>query len=305
MKTGMKMQVTNNFTIKELTELCSTRLEKIFNHYLQDTPALLLKASMQYTLLNSGKHLRPLLIYATGAIFDAPFENLDIPAAAIEMIHTYSLIHDDLPCMDNADLRRGKPACHKVYGDGMAVLTGDALHTLAMQVISTHPAPLTHEKRIQMIATLCRACGSFGMAAGQALDITVMNNENTISEKLLTEIYQLKTGALFSACIELGRIASNNDDLIHQKSLKEFGDCIGFAFQIQDDVLDSEAETAVIGKPQGIDKHKMTYPKLFGINEAKQKVQSLYQQGLEAIDYLGHSAELLRELARHMLDRKR
>src|ERR1700678_192902 len=178
--------------------------------------------------------------------------------------------------MDNADLRRGKPSCHKVYGEGMAILTGDALHTLAMQMLASHPAPLKAEKRTQMMAALSKACGPFGMAAGQALDITVMNDDS-ISIELLTDIYRLKTGALFSACIELGRLASKDDDEINQRALKEFGDYIGLAFQIQDDILDVEGETALLGKTQGIDliKNKVTYPKLAGLYKAKDKVQSL------------------------------
>jgi farnesyl diphosphate synthase len=269
----------NNLDLAGLAQLCGNRLEDVFKHYLHDIPSLELKNAMEYTLFNGGKRIRPLLIYATGCIFDAPFENLDIPASSVELIHTYSLIHDDLPAMDNADLRRGKPSCHKVYGEGVAVLTGDALHTLAMQMLANHPAPLQAEKRIQMMAVLSKACGPYGMAAGQALDITVMDS-NAMSIQLLTDIYRLKTGALFTACIELGRLASSDDDEINQKALKEFGDCIGLAFQIQDDILDVEVETTLLGKRQGIDmvNNKITYPKLAGIDKAKDKVQTLYKK---------------------------
>jgi farnesyl diphosphate synthase len=261
---------------------------------------------MEYTLMNGGKRIRPLLIYATGLIFEAPLENLDIPACSVELIHTYSLIHDDLPCMDDADLRRGKPSCHKEYGEGIAVLTGDALHTLAMQTIAGHPAPLKAERRLQMMKILSTACGPYGMAAGQALDITVMNDEG-ISPDLLIDIYRLKTGALFTACIELGRLASKDDDEMNKSALKDFGDRIGLAFQIQDDVLDVEASTEALGKQQGIDakNKKVTYPKLVGINEAKHKVQLLYQQALEAINYMGHKAQLLRDVTSHMLLRNK
>jgi len=290
--------------LDELLTLCDTRLQTMFSHYVQEIPSLELKTAMKYNLFNGGKHLRPLLIYATGSIFDAPLENLDIPASSVELIHTYSLIHDDLPCMDNADLRRGKPTSHKVYGEGMAVLTGDALHTLATQIIASHPTPLNADRRLQMIKVLSHACGPFGMAAGQALDITVMNDD-IISTDLLIDIYRLKTGALFAACIELGRLASTDDDDTNQRALKEFGDCIGLAFQIQDDILDMETPTALLGKPQGIDakNKKVTYPKLCGLIEAKTKVQSLYQEALEAINYLGYQAKLLRDLAGHMLQR--
>jgi len=298
------MSRVNEFTLDVLIKQSASRLENIFPLYLKSIPALELKTAMEYSLLNGGKRIRPLLIYATGLIFNASLDNLDIPAAAVEIIHTYSLIHDDLPCMDNADLRRGKPTCHKVYSEGMAVLTGDALHTLAMQLMATHPAHLKPEKRLRMVTALSKACGPFGMAAGQALDITVMNDE-TISLNLLEEIYRLKTGALISACIELGHLASHDDDEFNQRALKEFSGSIGLAFQIQDDILDIETETAILGKPQGIDhkNNKVTYPKLVGLNPAKDKVEALYQQALEAINYLGNQAQLLRDLISFMLQR--
>lgn len=301
----MKLTKTD-VTLDELFKLCDTRLKNIFSQYLQDIPSLELKTAMEYTLFNGGKHLRPLLIYATGLIFDAPLENLDIPACSVELVHTYSLIHDDLPCMDNADIRRGKPTCHKVYGEGIAVLAGDALHTLAMQIIASHPSALKADKRLQMMKTLSHACGPYGMASGQALDITVMNDDS-ISNELLIDIYRLKTGALFGACIEMGRLASKDDDEINQTALKEFGDCIGLAFQIQDDILDMEASTETLGKQQGIDakNKKATYPHLIGLTPAKEKVQSLYEEALEAINYLGHKAQLLRELTSYMLQRNR
>jgi farnesyl diphosphate synthase len=300
-KQTMKIK-TPEFNLEKLYEHCPARLENILTTYMAEIPSLDLKSAMEYTLLNGGKRLRPLLIYATGQIFQAPLENLDIPACAVELIHTYSLIHDDLPCMDDADLRRGKASCHKVFGEGMAVLTGDALHTLAMQIIASHPSKLSAEKRVQMMKTVSHACGPFGMAAGQALDITILQSE-TISADLLQNIYELKTGALFTACFELGRLSSNDEDDVTQKALQKFGTCIGFAFQIQDDVLDIEANTQQLGKLQGTDikNHKTTYPKLFGLREAKEKIHSLYQQGLEAINFLGDRAQLVRELTGSML----
>ncbi|RDI45167.1 polyprenyl synthetase family protein [Aquicella lusitana] len=300
------MTITNESSLDELFQVCSSRLKNIFSFYLQDIPSLELKSAMEYALFNGGKHIRPLLIYATGLIFKAPLENLDIPASSVEIIHTYSLIHDDLPCMDNADLRRGKPTCHKAFGEGIAVLTGDALHTLAMQIISSHPASLKTDRRLQMMEVLSKACGPFGMAAGQTFDITVMN-DGDISADLLDDIYKLKTGALFTACIELGRLASADDDEFNQQALQQFGDCIGFAFQIQDDILDIITSTESLGKPQGIDvkNNKITYPRLHGMQHAKDKVQQLYQEALEAINYLGDDAQLLRELTGYMLQRQK
>ncbi len=301
----MKLASTN-MTLDELTTLCTTRLKTLFTTHLSNIPSLELKTAMEYTLFNGGKQLRPLLIYATGFIFDAPLENLDIPASSVEMIHTYSLIHDDLPCMDNADIRRGKPTCHKLHGEGMAVLAGDALHTLALQIMTSHPASLKTETRLQMLKILSQACGPYGMAAGQALDITVMHDE-TISTDLLLNIYQLKTGALFAACIELGRLASKDNDDFNQQALQQFGHAVGLAFQIQDDILDIEIPAHILGKTQGTDlkNKKITYPTLVGIQTAKDKVQSLYQEALEAINYFGHRAQMLRELTGHLLERSK
>jgi farnesyl diphosphate synthase len=299
------MILSNKMSLTELAALCASRLNSTWGTYVLNIPSLELRGSVTSTLQNSGKHLRPMLIYATGCIFDAPIENLDAPACAVELMHTYSLVHDDLPCMDNADVRRGKPSCHKTYGEGMAVLTGDALQTLAFQILASHPMKLKADKRVQMLQTLCHACGPYGMAAGQALDISMQ--EAVISDSLLLDIYKLKTGALFSASIELGYLASSDDDVTNQKALREFADRIGLAFQIQDDVLDIQSSSEFLGKPQGIDEknNKTTYPKLHGIQAAKDKVQALYQAGLESIDYLGQQAQLLRELVTHMLDRER
>ena len=174
-----------------------------------------------------------------------------------------------------------------------------------MQIIACHPAPLKAEKRVQLMKTLGKACGPFGMAGGQSMDLNMMN-EGSISGGLLEDIYRLKTGALFTACIELGWIASKDEDEINQHALKEFGDCIGLAFQIQDDILDVEASSDLTGKTQGMDAfhNKTTYPKLYGMSRAKDKVQALYLEALEAINYLGRKAALLRELTGRMLLRE-
>lgn len=295
------MKIQNELSLDELTTLCDQRLKTVFATYYPDVPAAELKNAMEYTLTNGGKHLRPMLVYATGRIFNTPWENLDVPAAAIELIHTYSLIHDDLPAMDNADLRRGKPSCHKTYGDAIAVLTGDALLTLAMQLIAMQPSSLSANKRLQMMACLTQAAGPYGMVAGQALDIAVMH-DGAISAPLLHDVYRLKTGRLFSACVELGRLASGDEDEFNQEALTRFANCIGLAFQIQDDILDIESHTNTLGKQQGIDSknNKLTYPHLLGINEAKDKVKTLYDEAFDAIHHLGNKALLLRELAESM-----
>jgi len=302
----MKTIETRNLTLDQLVSLGAERLDQIYTGYLDNTPSLELKNAMEYSLLNGGKRLRPLLIYAAGSTFNAPMESLDTAAAAVELIHTYSLIHDDLPCMDDAAMRRGRPACHKAFGEGMAVLAGDALHTFAMQIMSHHPAPLKAERRLQMITLLSRACGPFGMAAGQALDLTVITDDS-ISTRVLEDIYRLKTGALLAACVEMGWIASSSADENDHQAMRDFGQHIGLAFQIQDDLLDIEAEASHLGKPMGQDSknHKFTYPKLHGVEAARRKVELLYLEALQAINYLGEDARLLRELAGTMLRRKK
>lgn len=293
------------FNFAALSAFCHARLTQLFTPVPERIPAAPLRECIQYVLSNTGKHLRPMLIYAAGSCFNAPLENCDAPAAAIEMIHTYSLIHDDLPCMDNADLRRGKPTCHKLFGEGMAVLTGDALQTLALEFLIHHPCLLTDQRRLAMLSVLSRASGAQGMAAGQALDITLLS-DTTLSLDLLEQLYQLKTGALFTAALELGWLASPDQDEANLAALKTFGNALGLAFQIQDDLLDLHAATHTLGKPQGIDiiNNKMTYPRLVGKEAAEQKVNSLYEAALEAINVFGKEAALLRQLANDMLNRQ-
>lgn len=295
----------NDMSTDEFARLVTERINHAFEQSISMVPSLELKEAMEYTWRNGGKRLRPALVYATGSIFNAPLENLDVAATSLELIHTYSLIHDDLPCMDDADLRRGKPACHKAFSEGVAVLAGDALLTLSWQLLTSYKAPIKPEKRLKMLTTLSLAAGPFGMVAGQALDIDT-SNSGLLSDDLLLTIYRLKTGALFSAAIELGRLASDNEDEIHQKALTEFGHCIGLAFQIQDDILDIESHASVSGKPQNIDakNNKSTYPHLHGIEAAKLKVEALYLQALEAINYLGNSAQRLRDLTGQILNIK-
>jgi farnesyl diphosphate synthase len=304
--TVMKTQEMRKLTLDQLANLSGERLDQLYLNYLEDAPSLELKNAMEYSLLNGGKRLRPQLIYAAGSAFNAPIEAMDTAAAAVELIHTYSLIHDDLPCMDDAAMRRGRPACHKAFGEGMAVLAGDALLTFAMQIIASHPAQLKADRRLQMMNILSRACGPFGMAAGQALDLTVMSDDS-MSTRVLEDIYRLKTGALLTACIEMGWLASGDDGEQNLHAMHDFGRHLGLAFQIQDDILDIEMETSDLGKPKGQDQkhHKFTYPKLHGIDAAKEKVEKLYEDALLAINYLGEDARLLRELAGTMLRRKR
>lgn len=280
------------------------RLENVLSSYIKNTrsPAVSLQHAMDYSLSNGGKRIRPLLVYATGLALDTDWQVLDAPAAAIEIIHTYSLIHDDLPAMDNADLRRGKPACHKAFNEALAILAGDALLPLAFEIIACHPCKLSATQRIDMIHTLTHASGIHGMAAGQALDLQGVN-----TLEALTKLYQLKTGVLFSASITLGVLAANNTQQTIHNAFNTFSNCLGLAFQIQDDLLDIESTADITGKSHGLDAihQKITYPTLVTREKAIIKIHDLYTEALDAIAFLGPKADILRSLADYLLQRKK
>lgn len=294
-------------SLNDLMTLSETRMENMFRHYLKETetPAPLLQEAMRYAVLNGGKRVRPLLVYTAGAVVGANLEALDAPACAVELIHSYSLVHDDLPAMDNSDLRRGKPSCHKAHGEAMAILAGDALQAFVFQILACHPTDLSAEQRLQMIAVLSEASGPFGMAAGQALDMTILNDR--IAQDKLCELYQLKTGALLSASVKLGILGAKQLDPIRQAALETYARHLGLAFQIQDDLLDIETETGILGKPQGLDavNQKMTYPALLGMDAARREVKRLTDLALAAIEGIGAESVLLNELAGYLIHRKK
>lgn len=286
--------------LNELLELTETRITAVLESCLsQKSLAPALQAALEYTLLAEGKRLRPLLVYATGTALGVSLDSLDAAAGAVEILHTYSLIHDDLPCMDNADLRRGRPACHKAFGEAVAVLAGDALQPLAFELIATHPAPLSAEQRIQMIATLSRAAGMQGMVAGQVLDM-----EGVTSSDTLETLYRLKTGALLKACIQLAVMASASSPLSVTRALETFADHIGLAFQIQDDLLDFQS-SQITGKTGNLDANnqKNTWPALTGLSAAQKKIESLFADAMTAIAPLNERSQILQETADYILRR--
>ncbi len=295
-----------SLSLIDLFEISQERTEKLFHLYLKEipTPAPILQQAMAYAVFNGGKRIRPLLVYAIGHVLDVAYEKLDAAACSVEMIHSYSLIHDDLPAMDNADLRRGKPACHKAYGEAMAILAGDALQAFVFQLLAIHPSSLNTEQRLAMVIALSEASGPYGMAAGQALDITIMDKNIALDK--LTHMNQLKTGALLRASIKLGMLAAPPQDEKTQFALEEYAECIGLAFQIQDDLLDMEGDTETLGKPQGIDviNNKVTYPMLLGVEETKLRVRELSDMAIEAIQPLGKKAEILREVTEYLFQRR-
>jgi farnesyl diphosphate synthase len=287
--------------LPELIEISRARTENLLDKYIINSRDLLslLKNSMRYGALNGGKRLRPLFVYATTHALGGKLENADTAAAAVELIHAYSLVHDDLPVMDNSDLRRGKTTCHKVYGEAIALLAGDALQTLAFQVLAEHPSSLSAEQRIQMVSILSQASGADGMAEGQTQDI--LGKVGCIAD--LEQLYHLKTGALLVASVRMGAIAAGYADI---QVLDTYASDLGLAFQIRDDLLDFEGDAELIGKPSGIDviNKKITYPNVFGIAESKQKIAELTQSALDTIQELGTSGAILYELANYLLQRK-
>ncbi|MGE1560821.1 (2E,6E)-farnesyl diphosphate synthase [Pantoea septica] len=243
--------------------------------------------AMRYGALLGGKRLRPFLVYATGEMFNADPASLDPPAAAVECIHAYSLIHDDLPAMDDDALRRGQPTCHIKYGEDTAILAGDALQTLAFSILADEPMPgVSDASRIAMIAELARASGVAGMCGGQALDLAAEGQRVGLEQ--LEQIHRHKTGALIRAAVRLGALAAGERGRDALPALDIYADAIGLAFQVQDDILDVVGDSAITGKKQGADQDldKSTYPSLLGLDNARAKARELHQQALSALDIL-------------------
>lgn len=264
-----------------------------------------LHRAMRYSALNPGKRIRPALVYATGEMLATERANLDIPAISVELIHAYSLIHDDLPCMDDDDLRRGIPTCHIQFDEATAVLAGDALQTLAFELLSVQPnTNLADDKKLLMVTELCKASGSLGMGGGQAIDLLMTNTKSDV--KTLESMHRMKTGALISASVKLGYLASACEDQVILTHLNTYSSCLGLAFQIRDDILDIESDTETLGKPQGSDlnKNKLTFPALLGLDGAKQRAKELVSRALDALDKIPLNSNRLGEFANYIVTRK-
>lgn len=256
-----------------------------------------------YTISNGGKYVRPVLVYAAErAVIKTSSNSTDHPACAIELIHTYSLIHDDLPAMDDDDLRRGKPSCHKAFDEATAILAGDALHSRAFELLADAPG-LSAEQRVKMIKVLAAAAGPLGMVGGQAIDIAATDSEITLSQ--LQTMHEMKTGALIRAALALGGIASGATEA-QLTALDDYGRHVGLAFQVADDILDVEGDSATLGKTQGKDAeaNKPTYVKLMGLDGAKSEAKRLLAEALTSLGCFGDSADHLRNLARYIIERK-
>ncbi|MCW8889397.1 MAG: (2E,6E)-farnesyl diphosphate synthase [Sedimenticola sp.] len=299
--------MTNESALKQYLERCQSQVNKALE--LQLPAATIqpqrLHIAMRYATLNGGKRVRPLLVYATGDALGVPAEQLDGPACAVELIHAYSLIHDDLPAMDDDDLRRGRPTCHKAFDEATAILAGDALQTLAFKAVCRdEPHPFSAERRLKMVETLAHASGSRGMAGGQALDLAAVGEQIDLAQ--LENMHIHKTGALIHASVKLGCLAAANVDPQHVKQLEHYANCIGLAFQVQDDILDVEGDTETLGKTQGKDEAngKPTYPSLMGMKAAKEMAQNLRQDALDSLTAFDKRADPLRWLADYIVDRK-
>jgi len=256
--------------------------------------AATLKQAMEYALLIGGKRMRPFLVYATGKMLSVLEKDLDGPAAAIEAIHAYSLIHDDLPAMDDDDLRRGHPTCHIQFDEATAILAGDALQTMAFEILCHYP--LSKElalKRIELVKIVSHAAGYNGMCGGQAMDLAATDQH--ISQQQLENLHGKKTGALLSACVEMAITLATDITPQNKQYLMDFARTIGLAFQVQDDILDVVGDSAVLGKPQGSDqdKNKSTYPAMLGLEHAQTYLDSLHQQALQALRALPYNTQML------------
>jgi len=260
--------------------------------------------AMRYATLGGGKRVRPMLAYGAGLITNAPAERLRIVSAAVESIHAYSLAHDDLPCMDNDVLRRGKPTCHVEFDDATALLAGDALQALAFDLMSSQTLAETPARQLEMLQVLARACGSQGMAGGQAIDLANVGRQISLPE--LEYMHILKTGALIRASVLLGALCGETLPATERERLDRYAKCVGLAFQVVDDILDCESNTEKLGKTAGKDQdaNKPTYVSLMGLAPAKRFADELLQDAREALGVFDARADRLRQLAEFIVQRQ-
>jgi geranylgeranyl pyrophosphate synthase len=302
----LKVVTTRAMPLKALLSEYQQRAEAALKLWLPTASTIPehLHAAMRYASLDGGKRVRPVLVYATGSALGVPLEQLDGPACAVELIHAYSLVHDDLPAMDDDDLRRGKPTCHKAYDEATAILVGDALQSLAFEVLATDPAMVADPAyRLAIIRELALASGSRGMAGGQAIDTAAEGKRLSLEE--LQAMHRYKTGALLKASVRFGALSHPATTETQQHNLDRYADAIGLAFQIRDDILDVEADTEVLGKPQGSDeaRDKPTYTSLLGLDGAKAKAQEMHEQAMLSLEDFGAEADPLRWLSAYIVER--
>lgn len=290
--------------LKQLTQQYQQRVDQALERLINNTSKIAgeLHQAMHYSVFNGGKRVRPLLVYLTGQALNIPSEHQDASACAVELIHCYSLVHDDMPAMDDDDLRRGKPTCHKQFSEATALLTGDALQTLAFEALSQNPY-LNAELILPMVKVLANASGAAGMAGGQAIDLSATGKNLSLEQ--LKIMHEHKTGALICASVQLGALCSHQTSISDLTALENYAKNIGLSFQIKDDILDIESDTQTLGKQQGADVslNKATYPALLGLDGAKEMAQQCHQNALDSLSHFDDNADPLRWLSEYIITR--
>ena len=290
-----------------LVEHFQQRVDDILDHWLPpaDVNPIRLHQAMRYAVLAPGKRVRPVLVYATATALGVELRRVDGAAAAVEIIHAYSLIHDDLPAMDDDDLRRGRPTCHREFDEATAILAGDALQALAFYILS-HDPEMTPDAaaRLQMIEKLALFSGSRGMAGGQAIDLEAVGRTLNIAELETMHIH--KTGALIRTCIQLAALSCEGLEPTRFQALDSYAKSIGLSFQVQDDILDVIGDTEILGKPQGSDSalNKPTFPSVIGLEASREKAQELHRNALRAISIFAEEADILRYISAWFVERQ-
>lgn len=289
-------------TIKNTLKQYQQRVDAYLDQtVLNDSIEPRLQEAMRYALFNGGKRVRPILVYLVNQMLGGKLEDADAPAAAIECVHSYSLVHDDLPAMDDDDLRRGKPTCHIAFDEATAILAGDALQCFGFELLTQDEEQ--PNRNLKMVKVLAQASGDSGMVVGQAFDLANVGKSLTLEQ--LEAMHAHKTGALLNAAVDLGALSSGCNDNDTFAQLRRYGDAIGLAFQVKDDILDIEGDTETIGKPQGsdVEQDKPTYPALLGMDGAKEKLRQLHQEAVAAVQPFGDAAQPLVELADFIVNR--
>ncbi len=284
-------------------EHCRARIDNELDHSIrQASVSERLQQAMRYSVLGGGKRIRPALCLAAARAVGSPEDAAVAPACSLELIHAYSLVHDDLPAMDDDDLRRGRPTVHIAFDEATAILAGDALQTLAFTLLADAPQ-LTDNQRVNMIAGLARGSGHQGMVGGQAIDLESVGKALTIEQ--LETMHRHKTGALIEASVRLGALTAPAVTSQQLEALSRYASALGLAFQVQDDLLDIEGDTEVIGKRQGSDaaKAKPTYPALLGLDGAREHLNALLQKSKQALEGFDEEADPLRAMADYVVSR--
>ena len=290
----------NDSIFESLVEQFQHRVNTALDHWLPPAAVnpMRLHEAMRYAVLAPGKRVRPILVYATAQALGIDLGKVDGAACAVEIIHAYSLIHDDLPAMDDDDLRRGRPTCHRQFDEATAILAGDALQALAFYIISHDPKMIDRsDARLKMIENLALFSGSRGMAGGQAIDLESVGKSLNITELETMHIH--KTGALIRTCVQLSALSSRQLSDTDFKALDSYAKCIGLSFQVQDDILDVIGDTKTLGKTQGADcaRNKPTFPSIIGLAASQEKALELHQQALQSRSIFSEEADILRYIS--------